>query len=119
MTQTEKKKIVEKLVVVPRTAKRPFWGREIKSLNELMKLYPEEDFWRGLSFGPKKKFDTLIILRSGYYAIELKKKYGRYKYTIPKPEEIILGEVCGEDYKSQSKPKTIRNFLGKRFFDTL
>ena len=109
MTQTEKKKIVERLVMVPSYKKRLFWGREIKSLNELMKLYPEEDFWRGLSFGASKKFDSLIILRSGYYSGELKKKYKRFKYTIPSPEAlIILGDSRGEDYKVDPTLKTLR-----------
>lgn len=111
MTQTEKKKIVERLVAVPSYKKRLFWGREIKSLNELIKLYPEDQFWKGLSFATPKKFDSLIILRSGYYSEELKKKYKRYKYTIPPPDPIILGEVSGEDYSTPHKPSTLRGLF--------
>lgn len=111
MTQTEKKKIVERLVLVPAYNKRLFWGREIKSLNELAKLYPEDEFWKGLSFPTSKKFDSLIILRSGYYSEELKKKYKRYKYTIPSPEPITLGDVSGEDYTATHKPSTLRELF--------
>lgn len=111
MNQTEKKKVIEKLVNVPRKGKRLFWGREVKSLNELTKLYPEDDFWAGLSFGIEKKFDSLILLRSGYYAEELSKKHKRYHYSIPPKKEIKLGERAGEDYIIPNNPKTIRNFL--------
>jgi hypothetical protein len=111
VTQTEKKKVIEKLVDVPKAQKRHFWGREITSLNELQKLYPEDDFWFGVSFGSKKKFDTLIILRSGYYANELRKKYNRFKYSIPQPDPIVLGKKSGKDYIPPSTLNTLRKFL--------
>ena len=109
MTQTEKKKVIEKLVDVPKAQRRHFWGREIKSLNELQKLYPEDEFWRGISF--TKKFDTLIILRSGYYSKELKNKYNRFKYDIPVPSDIELGAKSGEDYSDPPQSTTLRQFL--------
>lgn len=109
VTQTEKKKIIEKLVDVPKAQKRHFWGREIKSLNILMGLYPEEDFWRGIVFS--QKFDTLIVLRSGYYSKELKKKYARFKYDIPPPTQIKLGAKSGSDYKGPPPINTLRKFL--------
>lgn len=109
MTQTEKKKVIERLVDVPKAQKRHFWGREIKSLNILMGLYPEEDFWRGISFG--QKFDTLIVLRSGYYSKELKKKYARFKYEVPAAPQIELGSKSGPDYKGTAPVNTLRKFL--------
>ena len=109
MTQTEKKKVIEKLVDVPKAQKRHFWGREIKSLNELQKLYPEDEFWRGISF--TQKFDTLIILRSGYYSGELRKKYNRFKYAIPPSGGIPLGEKSGQDYAPSTQNQTLRQFL--------
>jgi len=66
VTQTEKKKVIEKLIEQPKTQKRLFWGREIKSLNILIESYPIDGFWKGLSF--PKKLDSIIVLRSGYYA---------------------------------------------------
>lgn len=109
MTHSEKKKIIEKLVVVPDKQKRNFWGREIKSLNILLEKYPEESFWKGLTFS--EKFDSIIILRSGYFAKELHKKYKRYKYNIPQQKKIELGDVSGDDYKKTVKPKNLREFL--------
>jgi hypothetical protein len=109
VTHSEKKNVIEKIVVVPDKQKRNFWGREIKSLNTLIEKYPEENFWKGLTF--TEKFDSIIILRSGYFSEQLLKKYRRYKYTIPKQEIIKLGEKIGDDYKKEIKPKNIREFL--------
>jgi len=109
VTHTEKKKLIEKLVIVPEKQKRIFWGREIKSLNFLLEQYPEDFFWKGLTFD--KKFDSIIILRSGYYANELNKKYKRFKYIIPEKPKIELKEKSGKDYKKNIKHKTLRDFL--------
>ncbi len=109
MLHNQKKKIIEKLVVVPGKQKRNFWGREIKSLNILLEKYPEEDFWKGLTFF--EKFDSIILFRSGYYSKELLKKYKRYKYIIPKKDNPKLGSKSGDDYKKQVKPKNLREFL--------
>ena len=109
MTQTEKKKIIERLVVVPKTQKRAFWGREMVSLKALQSAYPEKDFWLGLTFG--QKFNTLVLLRSGHYRGELQKKYNRFKYTIPPPEDLELGVKSGNDYTPPDRPKNLREFL--------
>lgn len=109
MTHTQKKKVIERLVVVPKTQKRNFWAREIKSLNILMEAYPSDFFWDNLSF--PDKIDSIIVLRSGYYNKELIKKYRRFNYQPPSSDKIELGEKCGEDYNKEVKPKTIRDFL--------
>lgn len=109
MTQTEKKKIIEKLTDPPKTQKRVFWAREIKCLNILLESYPMDSFWKGLSF--PKKLDSLILLRSGYYADQLKKKYNRFNYKIPPNKKIDIKEKIGEDYIKQNKPKNIKEFL--------
>ena len=109
VTQTEKKLTIERLVNVPSSQKRNFWGREVKSLNELLKVYPERAFWLGVKF--PSKMETIIVFRSGYYALELKKKYNRFKYLIPKKEEVKLGEKSGADYNQSKKPITLKKFL--------
>lgn len=109
VTHTEKKNILEKLVVIPDKGKRNFWGREMQSLNILIEKYPEDFFWKGLTFD--KKFDSIIVLRSGYYSEELEKKYKRFKYVIPKSNNIKIGEKQGEDYVQNNKRKTLRDFL--------
>jgi hypothetical protein len=109
VTHTEKKNILEKLVVIPDKGKRNFWGREMQSLNILIEKYPEDFFWKGLTFD--KKFDSIIVLRSGYYSEELEKKYKRFIYVIPKSNNIKIGEKQGEDYVQKNKRKTLRDFL--------
>lgn len=109
VTQTDKKKIIEKLIEVPKSQKRLFWGREIKSLNILLAQYPSDEFWKKLSFS--SKLDSMIVFRSGYYAEQLKNKFNRFNYKIKPQKKIILGEKCGEDYKTKPTPKTLKDFL--------
>lgn len=108
MTHTQKKKVIENLVIVPTSQKRNFWGREIKTLNILLETYPCENFWNLLSF--PKKVDSMIVFRSGYYKEELLKRYRRYFYVAPKQEKVIIGEKCGEDYYKKTIHKTLRQF---------
>ena len=109
VTQTEKKKLIERIINVPKTQKRLFWGREIKSLNELLKLYPEDKFWIGIEF--PQKFDSIIVLRSGYYSKVLKSKHNRYNYKVPKKTKTPITDSCGDDYQPPSSPKTLKQFL--------
>jgi len=109
MTHTEKKKVIERLVVVPKEQKRNFWAREIKSLNVLLETYPSDFFWQNLSFS--SKVNSIIVFRSGYYKEEIIKKYRRFKFKVPPPKNIDIGEKTGEDYKKQDKPKNLREFL--------
>jgi len=109
VTQTEKKKLIERIINVPKTQKRSFWGREIKSLNELIKLYPEDKFWIGIKF--PEKLDSIILLRSGYYSRELKSKHNRFNYVIPEKPTTPLTDPCGDDYPSPPLPKTLKQFL--------
>ena len=108
----EKKKVIENLVTVPPKNKRAFWAKEIKCFNEVYKVYPSTPFWLKLKF--PDKFESINLLRSGYYANELKKKYLRFFYKIPKKESPIslssepIQPVELEIYK---KPQTLRDFL--------
>jgi hypothetical protein len=109
VTHTEKKKVIERLVVVPKEQKRHFWSREIKSLNILLDSYPSDFFWQNLSFSDK--VNSIIVFRSGYYKEEIIKKYRRFNYKIPPPNNISLGEKSGKDYDDKNKPKNLRDFL--------
>ena len=46
-----------------------------------MEKYPDENFWGKLSF--PDKFDSLLLLRSGYHAETLRLKYKKFNYIIP------------------------------------
>lgn len=109
MTHKEKKQVIERLVTVPTSQKKIFWGREIKTLNILYELYPDKKFWTNVKFFDK--LDSLILFRSGYYAKELEKKYRLFNYKIPSKSSITLGQEPGEDLTLPNKPKTLKDFL--------
>ena len=110
MKHSAKKAIIEKLVSVPDKQKRIFWAKEIKFFNILLAKYPNEIFWNKLKF--PDKFDSLLLLRSGYYAEDLRLKYKRFNYIIPQKKETPLHDKkFGEDLELPSKPKTLKEFL--------
>jgi len=103
-----KRDLIKKLVIEPTKQKRIFWAREMKLLNDLMGIFPREDFWQRMTFD---KVSSLAILRSEYGMQKLKKLYLEFTYEIPKKIEIPLGEKTGEDKIISKKPKTIRQFI--------
>jgi hypothetical protein len=110
MKHKAKKVIIENLINVPDKGKRIFWAKEIKFLNILIEKYDDEDFWLKLSF--PDKFDSLLLLRSGYYAETLRLKYKKFNYIIPDKEEIPLHkEKFGETLNFTKTTKTLRKFL--------
>ncbi len=109
MTHNEKKKVLERILIVPSTKKQAFWAQQFKCFNELLKLYPDNSFWIKIKF--PEKFETINLLRSGYFANELKKKYLRYNYKIPKAEVIKISDTPSNKIEVKKQPKTIRDFL--------
>jgi hypothetical protein len=109
VTHKEKQQVITNLVNIPDKGRRVFWGREIKNLNILLEIYPGKKFWTNLSF--YDKLDSIILLRSGYYAKELEKKYKRFHYKIPSFDKPKLGEVSGDSININKKPKTLKDFL--------
>lgn len=110
MKHNTKKAIIENLVSVPDKQRKIFWAKEIKFLNILLAKYPNENFWNKLTF--PDKFDSLLLLRSGYYAEDLRLKYNRFKYIIPKSKAMPLyDEKFGKDLSLPQKSKTLKKFL--------
>ena len=110
MKHSIKKKILERLVKVPDKDKRIFWAKEIKFLNILMEKYPDESFWEKVQF--PDKFDSLLLLRSGYYSENLDLKYKKFHYIIPAKKEIKIHEKkFGKNLNLPQTPKTLRKFL--------
>tara|TARA_R110000824_G_scaffold65538_1_gene170588 strand:+ start:77 stop:412 length:336 start_codon:yes stop_codon:yes gene_type:complete len=110
VTHKERISAIKRLVEVPKKATKTFWGCESKCLSVLIQEFPNEDFWLKISFSIK--FDSLKMLRSGYYHDELKKRYGRFNYSPPEDSSPkVSSHKSGEDYLPKSKPKSIREFL--------
>lgn len=104
-----KRTVLNNLLNIPKTQKRNFWAREMKILNSLMEIFPEEDFWARLSFS--SKLDSLLILNTEEGKKKIKSRYNQYKYIPKETKHIPLGKKVGRDYKPLGKPKTIKNFL--------
>jgi hypothetical protein len=96
------------MVHEPKTQKRMFWAREMKMLNDLMGMFPNEDFWKRVSI---RKVDSLAILRAQSGLNLLKKKFSEFNYKIPEKKIIKLGKKTGKDKTFEKKPKTIRQFI--------
>ena len=108
MKKLNKRDLIKKIVKEPNQQKRMFWAREMKLLNDLMQMFPNEDFWQRMSID---KVPSLTMLRSGYGLSSIKKKYLDFNYKIPNKKEIPLGDKTGEDKVISKKTKTIRQFI--------
>lgn len=97
------------MVLVPDKDKRNFWSKEIKFLNILYEIYPSTKFWMSLSF--PTTLDSMLLLRSGYYAQQLKSKYNLFQYKPKKDTRIKLSKKPAEDVIFNKKNKTVKNFL--------
>ena len=108
MKKFNKKDLIKKLVIEPKAQKRPFWAREMKLLNDLLEIFPDQNFW--LKMKPEK-YGSLAILKASAGIKMLRKKFREFNYKIPKRKEIKLGEKRGEDRIYNKTPKTIRDFI--------
>ena len=108
MKKLNKKDLIKRMVVEPATQKRMFWAREMKMLNDLMELLPNEDFWKKVNID---KVPSLAIIRSGEGLKKMKKKFIEFNYKIPTKIEIPIGKKTGEDKYFPKNNKTVRQFI--------
>lgn len=111
MPKLNKRNLIKKLVIEPSKQKREFWAKEMKLLNDLIEIFPKQDFWERMN---PKKVSSLAVLRSEYGLSKLKKLYAEFNYVIPKKTEIPLGEKKGKDKIISKKSKTIRQFIDEQ-----
>lgn len=111
MQKFNKRDVIQRLIEVPKTQKRPFWAREMKMLNTLLAEFPDEVFWKKVNF--RKIYDSLAYFMSYYGKKSLRKKYNEYNYKIPLVKQVKLGEKIGEDKKIIKKYKTVRDFFNE------
>jgi hypothetical protein len=103
-----KRDLIKRLVIEPDKQKRTFWAREMKLLNDLMEMFPCEEFWSKVSIA---LVPSLAVLRSDQGLNQIRKKYREFNYKIPPKIEIPIGEKTGNDKIISKKPKTIRQFI--------
>lgn len=111
MAKLNKKQILLNLITPPKSIKGGFWSREYKILKNLMKEYPDENFWQKVRF--KMDWDSICILQTEYGKSLLDKKYKEFNYKIPEYQKIQLTDKIGCDKIINKKPKTIRKFLNE------
>ena len=103
-----KRKLIYKLVEVPKKADKAFWGKEFKLLNSLLLKFPDTNFWEKATI---LKVPSLAI----YLSTELTELDRKYKMFNFQPElkniKFQLGEKAGQDYNITVKPRTIKDFL--------
>ena len=105
-----KREIIFRLLEVPDKARRPFFAREMKMLNDLCERYSLE-FMDVVDFG--KKFDSLAYLVSDKLKETLDQKFRAFNFRVDlsKYEVYDIGEKVWEDKVVSPKRKTVRDFL--------
>lgn len=110
-TKINKKLLLKKFLIFPKTAKRDFFSREMKLLNTLIERYSDE-FVACLSL--EKKYDSIAIILCDSFKSEIDKRFRSFNYKTDDSmyEKITLQDIkFGEDLEIKIKPKTIRGFL--------
>ena len=110
---TNKRASLLRLVEEPKTAKRFFYAREMKMLNDLCDRYSEE-FMSIINF--PKKFDSLAYLISPKLKGVLDQKFRAFNYVVDKSKYVsyTIGEKYGDDKKITKKKTTTKDFLDER-----
>ena len=107
-----KREILFRLLEVPDKARRPFFSREMKMLNDLIRHY-SQDFMASLTFA--KKFDSLAYLTSSKLKSTMDQKFRAFNFRVDfsKYPTYNIGEKEGEDREIEIKPKTVKDFLNE------
>ena len=105
-----KREIIFRLLEVPDKARRPFFAREMKMLNDLCERYSLE-FMDIVDFG--KKFDSLAYLVSDKLKETLDQKFRAFNFRVDlsKYEVYDIGKKAGKDKTVSPKRKTVKDFL--------
>ncbi len=86
------------------------WPKQIKIAQKLIEDNPDLAFWQG--FETKRKIYCLswFLTKEGEESLLIHSRKRVLDLKAP-AEHVILGEKIGEDFKVESKPKTIFDFL--------
>lgn len=105
----KKKAIIQRLLVEDSLKTKTDYIKQYKMLADLLKKFPNEDFWSSLRF--PKKIKTLYYLKSKGGLKDLKKRYRSFHRRIRAPKTYNLGIKIGEDATITNTKQTVRNFL--------
>jgi len=89
------------------------WPKEMKMVNTLFKIAPNDDFWRSLDLG--FKLNSLCWFLSDDGRKLLNKEYKRFNFEPQKPETFELENnnivTSGKIGETVGAPLTVREFL--------
>lgn len=89
------------------------WPKEMKMVNTLFKIAPNDDFWRSLDLG--FKLNSLCWFLSDDGRKLLNKEYKRFNFEPQKPESFQLENnnivTTGKIGETVGAPLTVREFL--------
>ena len=107
-----KREIIFRLLEVPDKARRPFFAREMKMLNDLCDRY-SQDFMSIVTFD--KKFDSLAYLVSEKLKETLDKKFRAFNFKVDfsKYPKYNIGRKTGKDIEIKKRKKTAKDFLNE------
>jgi hypothetical protein len=106
-----KKFLLKKFLDIPKKGSRMFYVKEMALLNHLISRY-SEDFVLALKL--PKRYESMAIILCDSYKEYLDKKFREFNYKTNESNYLKFSlheEKSGEDFVSEVKPKTIRNFL--------
>ena len=105
-----KREVIQKLVIVPTKARRPFWAKQMAIFNKLLNKFPSKKFWQKVCFD--KKYEGMEYLFSEYGLQLVEKKYRDFHYQIPAPPSFEFAkEKIGPSPPLMTKPANLKDFL--------
>lgn len=100
--------IIVRLVKVG--SNKGFWAKETKLLKQLMKDYPDDNFWQKVGFGGK--IESFAQLLTWPLDKELKERYRNFHFKPKKPqEEVKLSKKKYGKDKKINKKQSLRDFI--------
>lgn len=105
-----KRHIIEKIVIVPAKSKRIFWAKQMSIFNKLLIKFPNQEFWRKVTFS--QKYDGMEYLLSPYGLQVVGQKYRDFNYKIPEAPIFHFDDnKIGSPPTLPTAPQTLKDFL--------
>jgi len=105
---------VERYLKDPKSLKVPGWRREVAIAKKLFDKFKDDDFFTSLKLDFKLNSLAWFLTKDGLEF--LNKQLQLFRLALPEKEEYIYkleDKILGPKDKTESKPKTILDFLNK------
>jgi hypothetical protein len=111
--KVNKKTLIHRLLLVPKKSDKFFWAKELKILNNIISEFPDQAFWTKIE-NEIIKFEKVPSLAIHLFEQnkKIKERYKLHFYEVkPIINDFSIGEKIGNDYRKETRPKTIKQFL--------